>query len=98
MKRLVVNPAIHNDARIAVALREYSSMKNISRELGEVSEVRDKGSAEKGLHSMSLDFVRANHEGVRWFESRGAWDADLWKRADGFRYASEVNSSDTAVR
>lgn len=98
VKRIVVNPAIYEDAPIHKNLKRYSKARNLSSQILPDSE-NDKKIAnayaempvEKGLHDLSLDFVQSNHQGVKWFQERNAWVPDLWTRPNGFLYPSERN-------
>lgn len=90
--RIVVNPAFSNSDPVRTKLIELSDQRNLSRAIPSDAETLASKpiEAEKGLHSLSKDFTEGNHEGVRWFENRGAWTKGMWDRPEGFLYPSEL--------
>lgn len=102
IKRLIVNPALHDDALVNKLLERYNTKtRKVSREMKEpnqkdLEEIAKRRNAtgnkvEDGLHSLG-NFVKSNHDAVKWFEGKNAWTKDMWKRPSGFRYASEAAS------
>lgn len=96
VKKLIVNPAIHDNAPVREALLEHMEEKRKGKSMKLLPETEEdkkigqrKIEVEDGLHSMGLDFANANHEAVRWFESKGAWTKGMWDRPVGFVYPSE---------
>lgn len=100
ISRLVVNPAIHDDASVRRRLADLGKERRLVNEpfpvsAGELAE-RPDGKVEAGLHDLSDDFTNANHEAVRWFQRHGAWVQGLWDRPVGFLYPSERNGASNA--
>lgn len=92
VSRLVVSPAIHDDAPVRLALVSYSDQRAMSRAMLPISNADGKKWAEgpeKGLHDLGNNFVQANHDGVRWFEKRGGWTPGIWDMPDGSPYMPE---------
>lgn len=83
ISRLVINPAIHHDAPVRLKMVAYSKQRNLSTTMIPLSKEDNRssnvpGETEAGLHDMGQDFVKANHDGVRWFEQHKAWTPGLW--------------------
>lgn len=76
--RLVVSPSISEGDAVEKMLRELGDERGIDRELIQDDDAWSGGEVEKGLHDEG-GFVLANHEGVRWFEEKGAWTKDMWR-------------------
>lgn len=99
IRRLLINPAIHNDAPVNMMINAYTKtnrtdidteVRQPSKEdLKEVEKRNKNGKVEEGLHALG-DFSKSNHDAVKWFEGHNGWTKDLWKRPNGFLYASEV--------
>lgn len=89
--RIVINPAFSDGDKIRMKLIKLSDKRNLSRTVPEnAGALASKPiEVEKGLHELSKDFTKGNHDGVRWFESKGAWTKGMWDRPEGFRYPSE---------
>ena len=96
--KLIINPALHDNASVRKALIKYSDGRNISREVVPMDKeskliYENINTVEGGLHSMGFSFVQANHLGVQWFEHHHAWTEEMWTRPKGFKYLSERNES-----
>ena len=100
VKRIVINSAIDEDSEFAAQLAKARRDRGVPESLELLPESKaDRamaeraekggGEVEKGLHSMGLDFVTANHEGVKWFAKKGGWVQGMWERPAGFEYPSE---------
>lgn len=95
--RLVLNPAIHDDAPVRVHLVRLSQARDSAALFSDMPTPPDTRAAqpdvEPGLHDQADKFVKANHDAVRWLERHGAWTQGLWVRPAGFVYASERKRS-----
>lgn len=93
--RLVVNPAIHDDASIRLLLKNNSDSRHTSPEIHNLSETElkeleatERDGVEGGLHSAEKNFVAANHMAVQWFEKKQAWTPNMWKAPTGWVWNS----------